>query len=85
MPSSPQVCPICKVSINPSADPSEAVRFSSGMQASRTKLWARVCQFTKWEGCINTDPSLRSAATKTDFFGEAPSIDLGEDSPTTNI
>ncbi|OUT75472.1 MAG: hypothetical protein CBB79_00265 [Synechococcus sp. TMED19] len=85
MESSPQVCPICQVSINPSADPAEEVRFSSGMQASRTKLWARVCQFAKGEGCINTDPSLLSTPTKTDFFGEAPSIEMDGDSPKVNI
>lgn len=85
MASSPQVCPICQVSIDPSAGPAEEVRFSSGMQASRAKLWARVCQFAKGEGCINADASQRSEPTKTDYFGEAPSIDMDGDTPKVSI
>ena len=80
MTASPQECPICKVTINPALGANEEVRFSSGGQASRTKLWARVCQFAKAEGCINTDPAQRSSPSKADFYGEAPEIDLGEKS-----
>ena len=55
------------------------------MQASRAKLWARVCQFAKGEGCINADASQRSEPTKTDYFGEAPSIDMDGDTPKVSI
>ena len=80
MTSSPQECPICKVTIDPALGANQEVRFSSGSQASRAKLWARVCQFAKAEGCINSDPAKRSSPSKADFYGEPPTIDLGDNS-----
>ncbi|MEB3176209.1 MAG: hypothetical protein VKJ87_01270 [Synechococcus sp.] len=85
MTSSPQECPICKVTIDPALGANEEVRFSSGRPASRTKLWARVCQFTKAEGCINSDPALRSTPSKADFYGEPPTLEPGGESQSVSL
>lgn len=73
----PQVCPLCQVKINPSNGAELEVQFSTGAKASRTKLWARVCQYAQERGgCINTNPQLRREPTAADFYGEPPSLKL---------
>ena len=76
MDSTIRVCPLCKVTIQTSAIAAQEVRFSTGACGSRAKLWARVCQFAKDQGCINSDAQLRSEPGPSDFYGEAPTINL---------
>jgi len=42
-------CPVCSVQIENDAK----VNFSYGKSGTRSRLWARVCQFTKNPDCIN--------------------------------
>jgi len=73
----PQVCPLCKVTIDPSASAQVEVLFSTGQPSTRTRLWARVCQYAKGSGCINTDPALRGTPDPRDGYSDAPEMDLG--------
>ena len=51
----------------------DQVLFSQGAPGTRTKLWARVCQYVKEpQRCINQDAGLRGEAGVDDFYGEAP-------------
>ena len=45
-----QVCPVCSVKI----ESGEKVLFSHGKPGTRERLYARVCQYAKKSGCINT-------------------------------
>ncbi|HBU26799.1 MAG TPA: hypothetical protein DEB19_05715 [Synechococcales bacterium UBA8138] len=72
-----QVCPLCNATIDPALGSANEVRFSAGANGSRAKLWARVCQYAQERGgCINSNPALRSEPNPTDFYGEAPPIEL---------
>lgn len=46
--SDPQVCPACSVKII-----KDVVHFSFGKPGTRERLYARVCQYAKKQGCIN--------------------------------
>ncbi|OUW25534.1 MAG: hypothetical protein CBD29_07765 [Synechococcus sp. TMED169] len=72
----PQICPLCRVTIDPSANSDAEVIFSTGLPSTRTRLWARVCQYAKNEGCINTDPALRSTPGPRDVYSDAPDMGL---------
>ncbi|MFZ4805061.1 MAG: hypothetical protein ACOYLI_10440 [Synechococcus lacustris] len=77
MADSSQVCPLCQVTINSSNGAELEVQFSTGAKGSRTKLWARVCQYAQGRGgCINTNPQLRSEPSASDFYGEPPAFKL---------
>ena len=57
MAEAPRTCPLCRVIIDPNLGPLQEVRFSNGPGGTRTKLWARVCQFVQDRGgCINSRP-----------------------------
>lgn len=43
-----EVCPVCQVQID-----GDRVLFSHGEPGTRSRLYARVCRFTKKDGCIN--------------------------------
>lgn len=58
-----KVCPICKVVIA-----SKTVRFSNGSSGTHARLYARVCQYAKESGCINTDPALIGQVTEADGY-----------------
>ena len=73
----PQICPLCKVTIDPSAEANVEVIFSTGHPSTRTRLWARVCQYAKGDGCINTNPALRSTPGPRDVYSDAPDVGLG--------
>ena len=77
MAEAPRTCPLCRVTIDPSLGPLQEVRFSNGPGGTRTKLWARVCQFVQDRGgCINADAGQRQAPAPSDYYGEAPAITL---------
>lgn len=58
----------------------DLVHFSHGGPGTRSKLWARVCQFLSSDEqkrqCLNQDPVLRGAVQPGDAFDEAPLINL---------
>ncbi len=63
----------------------DRVLFSQGPAGTRTKLWARVCQFVREpQLCLNQDPALRGEPGAEDFYGEAPSLGLF-DAPPADI
>lgn len=58
----------------------DLVHFSMGAPGSRAKLWARVCQYLRSPEqtgqCLNQDPSLRGEVRTTDYYAEAPQLDV---------
>jgi hypothetical protein len=85
MPSIPpgtrQRCNLCKVEIQGMAGGNDLVHFSMGAPGSRAKLWARVCQYLRspeqCRQCLNQDPILRGEVIASDYYAEAPVLDLG--------
>ncbi|MCP9775267.1 hypothetical protein KBY58_10160 [Cyanobium sp. HWJ4-Hawea] len=79
-PGSRQRCSLCQVEIQGMAGGNDLVHFSQGGPGSRAKLWARVCQYLSTpeqkSQCINLDASLRGTVQKSDYFAEAPMINL---------
>lgn len=58
-----KICPACGVTITDSCE----VLFSTGKPGTKERLYARVCQFAKKEGCINTG-ELKEL-TESDYYG----------------
>ena len=76
-PGTRQQCSLCQVEIQGMVGGNDLVHFSQGGPGTRAKLWARVCQYAQERGgCINSNPALRSEPNPTDFYGEAPPIEL---------
>jgi hypothetical protein len=79
-PGSRQRCSLCQVEIQGMAGGQDLVYFSHGGPGSRAKLWARVCQYLRSDDqlkqCLNQDPSRRGMVQASDYFAEAPVIDL---------
>ncbi|MEB3307267.1 MAG: hypothetical protein VKK98_03850 [Cyanobacteriota bacterium] len=73
-------CPLCQVEIQGMAGGADRVCFSQGAPGSRAKLWARVCQFLRSDEqkaqCINNDPAQRGSVVQSDYYAEAPVLDL---------
>ena len=69
--STTQTCPICGVQIIPGGAGEDRVIFSSGPQGTRSKLWARVCQFNKKPGCIN-EQGKDANISEDDYYKDAP-------------
>ncbi len=63
----------------------DLVHFSQGAPGTRAKLWARVCQYLRSDEqksqCLNQDPGLRGSVQQSDYYAEAPQIDLGSPNP----
>lgn len=59
----------------------DLVHFSQGAPGNRAKLWARVCQYLRSDEqksqCMNQDASLRGEVQRSDYFAEAPALDMG--------
>lgn len=59
----------------------DLVHFSQGAPGTRAKLWARVCQYLRSDDqraqCLNQDASQRGTVVQSDYYAEAPIIDLG--------
>ena len=58
----------------------DLVHFSQGAPGSRAKLWARVCQYLRTDDqrrqCLNQDGGLRGTVQASDYYAEAPVMDL---------
>ena len=58
----------------------DLVHFSPGAPGSRAKLWARVCQYLRSDEqkcqCLNQDRNLVGQVVMSDYYDEAPVIDL---------
>ena len=74
-------CELCQVEIDCQPGLPDQVLFSRGHGGTRSKLWARVCQYlTSGEQiarCINQDPTLRGDEKPGDRYADLPNIDLG--------
>ncbi len=79
-PGSRRRCNLCQVEIQGMVGGNDLVHFSQGAPGSRAKLWARVCQYLRSPEqrtqCINQDPALRGEVTSSDYYAEAPEVDL---------
>jgi hypothetical protein len=79
-PGSRRRCDLCQVEIQAMAGGQDRVMFSQGPPGTRAKLWARVCQYLRTPEqtarCINQDPRLRGEVSSSDYYAEAPAIDL---------
>lgn len=79
-PGSRQRCTVCQVEIQGVVGGKDLVHFSQGAPGTRAKLWARVCQYLqtpeKCALCLNQDPQLRGEVNKSDYYAEAPEVDL---------
>jgi hypothetical protein len=77
-------CELCQIEINENANQGYEVVFSRGATGSRSKLWARVCQYLKTEeqkaSCINQDVSQRGIEMPGDRYDEIASIETGRHS-----
>lgn len=84
-PGSRQRCTLCQVEIQGMAGGGDLVHFSQGAPGTRAKLWARVCQYLRSDEqkgqCLNQDAGLRGAVQESDYYAEAPRIDLGSPNP----
>lgn len=57
-----EICPVCQVTIE-----GDSVKFSCGKPGTRERLWARVCQYAKQNGCTNNREKL-GTITESDRF-----------------
>ena len=78
-------CPLCDVEIQGQGGPSDQVIFSRGTPGSRSKLWARVCQYLKSDAqrseCINQNSELRGDCRPGDGFEAIDAIPIGNSTP----
>ena len=74
-------CELCQIEINENADQRDEVLFSLGATGSRSKLWARVCQYLKTDeqkaACINQDSSQRGTEMPGDRYEEIAPVEVG--------
>jgi hypothetical protein len=79
-PGTRQRCSLCQVEIQGMVGGGDLVHFSMGAPGSRAKLWARVCQYLRTPEqtgqCLNQDAALRGEVRSTDFYAEAPQVDV---------
>ncbi|MFM7315272.1 MAG: hypothetical protein ACKO0M_19280 [Cyanobium sp.] len=79
-PGTRQRCNLCQVEIQGMVGGTDLVHFSMGAPGSRAKLWARVCQYLRTpeqtSQCLNQDPTLRGEVRSSDFYAEAPQVDV---------
>lgn len=74
-------CELCQIEINENADQGDEVVFSRGATGSRSKLWARVCQYLKTDeqkaACINQDATQRGSDKPGDRYEEIAPVEVG--------
>jgi hypothetical protein len=73
-PATVRECPACGVKVD-----GDSVYFSfppGGSAQSKERLFARVCQFAKKTGCINTVANLDNCTAK-DFYNNGEEIKIG--------
>jgi len=79
-PGSRRRCTLCYVEIQSLAGGQDLVHFSLGAPGTRSKLWARVCQYLRTPEqcgqCLNQDPSLRGEVSNSDYYAEPPVLDM---------
>jgi hypothetical protein len=79
-PGTRQRCTLCQVEIQGMVGGGDLVHFSQGGPSTRSKLWARVCQYLRTDEqkgqCLNQDPSLRGEIQPGDNYMEPPPVDL---------
>ena len=79
-PGTRQRCSLCQVEIQGMAGGIDLVHFSQGGPSTRSKLWARVCQYLRTDEqkaqCLNQDPTLRGEQKPCDAYMEPPAVDL---------
>ena len=79
-PGSRQRCTLCQVEIQGMVGGQDLAHFSQGAPGSRAKLWARVCQYLRSDDqkaqCLNQDARLRGSVQQSDYYAEAPVIEL---------
>jgi hypothetical protein len=79
-PGSRERCSLCQVEIQGMVGGKDLVHFSQGGPGTRAKLWARVCQYLRTPEqcaqCINQDLTLRGEVVMSDYYAEAPVLDL---------
>lgn len=79
-PGSRRRCTLCEVEIQSLAGGQDLVHFSLGAPGTRSKLWARVCQYLRTPEqcgqCLNQDPSLRGEVSNSDYYAEPPVLDM---------
>lgn len=79
-PGTRQRCSLCQVEIQGMVGGNDLVHFSMGAPGSRAKLWARVCQYLRTpeqtSQCLNQDPAQRGEVCPTDYYAEAPQVDV---------
>ena len=79
-PGTRQRCALCQVEIQGLVGGLDQVHFSQGKPSTRSKLYARVCQFLRTDEqksqCLNQDPSLRGEAQPGDAYMELHAVDL---------
>ncbi len=61
-----QVCPACGVKIVGG----DKVLFSVGAPGTRSRLYARVCQYAKKAGCINRNTEEIGQILPSDYYGD---------------
>lgn len=64
----PTECPACGVVIA-----GDEVKFSFGPPGTKQRLFARVCQFSKKPGCINTVANLDNCKSQ-DFYNNGEAV-----------
>ncbi len=73
-------CTLCEVEIQSMGGGLDLVHFSQGPPGTRSKLWARVCQYLRTPEqcaqCLNQDPGLRGEINTSDYYSEPPVLDL---------
>ena len=79
-PGTRQRCALCQVEIQGLVGGVDQVHFSQGAPSTRSKLWARVCQYLRTDEqkaqCLNQDPALRGELKPGDAYMEPPTVDL---------
>ena len=82
-----QRCALCQVEIDSSSG-IDQVLMSRGGPSTRSKLWARVCQYLSTDEqkaqCINQDARKRGVEQPGDGYAELPAIDLGQGAAESN-
>ncbi len=59
-----ETCPVCGVTI----EQGSKVIFSTGPAGTRSRLWARVCNFAQNESCINQDEGTIGNVSSQDYY-----------------
>ncbi len=59
-----EVCPVCGVKI----ENGDKVIFSAGKPGTRSRLWARVCNYVQKPDCINQNQDSIGIVTTNDYY-----------------